>query len=220
MNRPRAEHCSRITAGAIRAQVQPGDVSSTLTDGSPVELRWGAVRGCFGGKGGKALVLLCPSCARPCRVLWLPPAQSWGCCQCRPVSHRSHRRPGARAGRLKPAAWDRLRIAQEQSRIADLLGLQQWPPRRLCWGLSHLADAKRRPDAPRLSWVRRDALMLRLSALETLRVVTFLSEGSLLPKAGFLEGEGQRLAAKARPILMATAWALRRPGHDPRTLRR
>ena len=57
--------------------------------------------------------------------------------------------------------------------MADLLGLQHWPPKRVLWGLQDLQAESRAPDAPRLSAERREALERRLTVLEDIRICTF-----------------------------------------------
>ncbi len=132
--RPKAEHCKRLTLTDIRPRVKPGQETVRLADGTALALRWGVIRGCFGGdQPGRALLLVCPSCERSARVLRRPPAGGWSCWSCQPVSMRSHRRPGARAGQPKPREWCSRRIQREQYQCAQLLGLQCWPHRKLFW---------------------------------------------------------------------------------------
>ena len=80
MRRPRAECCHRLALADLRPLVQPGDAALDLPDGTTLALRWGGVRGCFGGRPGRALLLVCPICSRSARVLWRPPGCGWGCC--------------------------------------------------------------------------------------------------------------------------------------------
>ncbi|MFM2159062.1 MAG: hypothetical protein RLZZ124_1536, partial [Cyanobacteriota bacterium] len=176
MRRPRAEHAERLNATSLRALVAPGAERHTLADGTTLQLRWRPVRGCFGGTGGVALLVGCPGCDATARVLYRPAGRTWGCWRCHPLSWRSHRRSGSRRGRPKPISWDVDRINAEQRRIADLLGLASWPPRRLIWSARTLPLEARRPDAPRLSPGREQALHWRLDALESLRI------GLLLPR--------------------------------------
>lgn len=222
--RPLARDCQRLTSGDLRALVAPDATEHRLSDGTLLRLRWRAVRGCFGGGEGRALVLLCPQCGTPGRVLWRPPAGDWGCWRCCPVSHPSHRRSGSRAGRSKPISWHLEQIAAEQMRAADLLGLEAWPPKRLLWDREALAQEPRWPDAPRLSRAREQALLARLDALETLRLALVVpgvcaeleALGCSVPKWSGMEKQ----ALTAEQVVTATAWALRRPARDPRTLQR
>jgi hypothetical protein len=151
-------------------------------------------------------------------VLWRPPALGWGCWRCHPISHRSHRRSGARRGRPKPTSWRLDQITAEQRRTAEHLGLQQWPPERLIWGVADLFSAPLVPGAPRLSRDRQLALVLRLDALETLRLAVLLPEidADLKRLDPEIEGLPQSKAAKARRVVGQTAWAMRRPSGDPR----
>ena len=68
--RSRAECCERLALTDLRPLVQPGDAALDLPDGTTLALRWGVVRSCFGGRPGRALLLVCPKCERSCRVLW------------------------------------------------------------------------------------------------------------------------------------------------------
>lgn len=212
--RPRAEVCDRLHVGVLRPQVQPPAPRHRLADGTDLELRWQPVKGCWGGGSGIALVIACPICGSSCRVLWSPPAQGWGCWRCCPVSHASHRRSGRHGGRGKPTSWQRERIAAEQQRIADLLGLE-WPLRPLVWVRADLDAAPRKQGAPRLSARRDRALRRRMDALETLRVDSFC--GPIRRLSGDRAHAPQDPAAEvARRVLAATAWAMRRPAGDPR----
>lgn len=223
MRRPLAEHCERISVTDLRPLVEPGAERHTLADGTGLVMRWAAVRGCFGGREGRALVMRCPGCQAHARVLWRPPGAGWSCWRCQPISHRSHRRPGARRGRPKPVRWRVAQIAAEQRKIAELLGLASWPPQRLLWDYRSLGLEARRPDAPRLSSEREWALTLRIDALETLRLALLLPQidaslrelGQGLPEWPELE----RGVAGSRRVVRATAWAVRRPAQDSRTAR-
>ncbi len=219
---PRAEDCERLSTGQLRAWVVAGARSHQLSDGTELELSWEPVRGCFGGRGGRALVITCPRCSRPCRVLWHAPLSGWGCRRCNPVSYRSHRRSGSGRGRCKPASWHLDRIEAEQRRVAALLGLR-WPVQRLLWRLDDLRYAPRVSGAPRLSRRRREALIHRLDALENLRFRRVLPLLSCDLKAlGCSPPDGHQLdalATSAEERLTATAWAVRRPATDPRTTR-
>lgn len=223
MRRPLAEACERLATGDLRPLVAPDAVAHRLADGTVLQLRWDRVRGCWGGREGRALVLVCPCCDGRCRVLWRPPDAGWGCWRCRPVSHRSHRRPGARRGRRKPEGWRLAQLADEQRRTASLLGLLQWPPEHFLWDASDLRAAHRAPGAPRLCAARREALLLRLCALESLRVGELApvvrreleDYGRQLPK----HRGARRMVADARRLLASTDWAVRRPAGDPRTAR-
>lgn len=211
--RHRAEDCERLALVDLRPLVQPGAEALDLPDGTTLALRWGGVRGCFGGRPGRALLLTCPICNRSCRVLWQPPGERWGCCCCWRISYRSHRRSGSRKGQPKPPSWRREQLDQEQRRCADLLGLESWPPPTLFWRPFDLLTAPRRPDAPRVSYHRQLALVRRLDALETLRIGSVVA-GSALPMRW-----PKRMSDNAAAVMEATAWALRRPAGDPRSTR-
>jgi len=221
--RPKAEDCLRVTGAGVRPYVAPGASHHRLNDGTTVELRWSAVRGCYGGQG-TTLALGCPACSRTVRVLRKPPRGGLGCRHCRPVSFRSHRRSGAQRGHCKPATWRIAQVSAEQNRIAEMLGLQHWPPMRVFWSLSDLRTAARSPDAPRLSAQRRDALERRLNALELVRICAFAPliwrESKALGGGTAVPAVGERCLAAADRELAATCWAMRRQPRDPRTLRR
>lgn len=223
--RPRAERCRRLGLKDIAHLVVAGASSASLPDGTTLRLRWGSARGCFGGRPGRSLLMVCPCCQRSARVLWRPPAQSWGCCRCRPVSHRSHRRSGAQAGDSKPSTWRAAQLMDQQRRCAALLGLAQWPPNKLLWDWRDLQQADRRPGAPRLSRRRALALTRRLEALEWLRFCAAASQmnrfmaGLNLPPA-LAHADAEVLCRDAEVLLRITSWAVRRPPQDPRTNRR
>lgn len=211
--RHRAEDCERLALADLRPLVQPGDAALDLPDGTTLALRWSVVRGCFGGRPGRALLLSCPICDRSCRVLWQPPGDRWGCSICRPISHRSHRRPGGRKGQRKPWSWHCDQLQHEQRRCAELLGLESWPPPTLFWRPFDLLTAPRRPDAPRVSYHRQLALVRRLDALETLRI------GNVVASSALPMRWPKRMSDNAAAVMKATAWALRRPAGDPRSTR-
>lgn len=221
MRRPRAEACDRLALADVRGLVEPGAETAALPDGTALALRWGTGRGCYGGRPGWALLLVCPICSRSARVLWRPPGRGWGCCRCWPLSHASHRRPGAHRGRPKPLRWRRDQLNREQRRCAELLGLESWPPERLLWSARDLWLAPRRPDAPRISYHRQQALIHRLDALETLRVL------AIIPNVqAFLKTQGHALGpppagmgTRATETVHATDWAVRRGPRDPRSSR-
>lgn len=219
--RPRAEHCRRLALADLRPLVEPPAAAIALGDGTELGLRWGPARGCYGGRPGRALLLLCPSCGRACRVLWSPPAAPWACGLCHRISYRSHRRPGAHKGCRKPLRWHREAIHAEQRRCAELLGLARFPPDRLIWGLRDLLAAPLRPDAPRQHWRRRLALLQRLNALESLRVLShFPAVDALARVVGMPElGEPEGLREGAEAVVHRTGWAVRRGPRDPRTTR-
>ena len=223
MRRHSAEHCERLNATTLRALVPPEAAAHTLADGTQLRLIWQPVRGCFGGDG-VALRVACPGCAAACRVLYRPAGRSWGCWRCHPLSWRSHRRSGSRRGRPKPTSWKLDQISAEQRRIADLLGLASWPPQRLIWSWRTLPLEARRPDAPRLSPEREQALRRRVCALETLRVAMLLPGiDAALRDFGHELSEWPGMAgavAAAKRMVEASGWAMRRPAGDPRTPRR
>lgn len=202
--RPRSEDCKHLTLADVRPLVEPGAEVLVLADGTELSLSWGTVRGCFGGdRAGRALLLICPSCGHNARVLHRPPARALGCWKCTPVSRRSHRRPGARAGQPKPNSWRRAQIATEQRRCADLLGLP------------------RRPGAPRISRLRAVGLALRLEGLDAMRwTLPDPRLGRLLERSGYGRLQAPSATADLQNAaalrLQATAWAMRRPSRDRR----
>jgi hypothetical protein len=223
--RPRSEECQRLTLATVLPLVQPGAEALTLADGTTLALRWGVVRGCWGDRDGRALLLICPSCGRRARVLHRPLAKGWGCWRCTPVSRLSHRRPGARAGCPKPRNWRLEQIVAEQYRCAALLGLY-WPPRAFLWTAVDVLTMPRRPGAPRISRLRAVALALRLDALETLRwalpwpaLLTRFAEQQPGYRSSEID-ECLALRKNAREMLAGTAWAVRRPARDRRQSRR
>jgi hypothetical protein len=202
--------------------VEPGTSALTLADGTELALRWGPVRGCFGGdRPAAALTLICPSCGQNARVLHRPPAKGWGCWGCTPVSRLSHRRSGSRA--RKPNSWRRAQIATEQRRCADRLGLASWPPRSLFWTVGDLLELPRRPGAPRISRLRAVGLALRLEGLDALRwTLPDPRLGRLLERSGYPPLQAPSATADLQNAaalrLQATAWAMRRPSRDQRRL--
>jgi hypothetical protein len=221
MRRPRAEACDRLALADVRGLVEPGAETAALPDGTTLALRWGEARGCYGGRPGCALLLVCPICSRSARVLWRPPGRGWGCCRCWPLSHPSHRRPGARKGRPKPLRWRGQQINREQRRCADLLGLESWPPERLLWSGRDLWRAPRRPDAPRISHHRQLALIRRLDALESLRVLAIIPnvDAFMKPQGLALQPPPAGMGPRATETVHATGWAVRRGPRDPRSSR-
>jgi len=219
--RPKAEDCERITAAEIRRCVGPEATNWKMADGTLLELRWAVVRGCGNHNCGTGteLTLACPQCSATVRVLRQPPGEGWSCWRCRPVSHPSHRRPGSRGGRQKPPSWRLAQVVSEQRRVVELLGLEQWPPRKILWKLSDLEAAPLHPGAPRLSRKRRNALLLCLDALETLRYgAIFLALKEDL-KASEIEPSKtttwEQLTHQANQTLIYTSWARRRRNRYP-----
>ena len=221
MRRHRAEACDRLALADVRPLVEPGAAAAALPDGTTLALRWGAARGCYGGQPGRALLLACPVCSRSARVLWRPPGCGWGCCKCWPLSHASHRRPGAHRGRPKPLRWRGQQINREQDRCAALLGLESWPPDRIIWSARDLWLAPRRPDAPRISHHRQQALIHRLDALESLRVLAIIPNvDAFIKTMGLaLEPPPAGMGPRATETIHATGWAVRRGARDPRSSR-
>jgi hypothetical protein len=226
--RPTVETCKRLALKDVRPLVKPGDETATLLDGTTLALRWAEVRGCYGDRPGRALLLVCPGCSRSSRVLYRPPAGAWGCWSCTPVSPRSHRRPGARPGRPKPPEWQRQKVMQHQLRCVRLLGLKNWPPDQLFWTARDVLAMPRRPDAPRISELRASALAMRLDVLDRLRMAAIAkASDGLMKSLGLPPVLSDDELAKLEPrywttaqILAATAWAVRRGPGDPRTRRR
>jgi len=213
--RPRAEDCERLAGAQVRCLVAPGANSYGLPGGPLIQLRWVHVKAYFGGSGVE-LMLGCPQCHRFVRVLRCPPGGRWACLSCMPLSYASHRRAGGSAGGRKPPQWHLAQISAKQERVVKLLGLQQWPPAPLLWTYSDLAAIPRAPGAPRLHAHRREALLMRLDALETLRI------GAASPLVGQqlepLEGDAlpptrwDELTERSRAVVASTAWAVR---HSP-----
>ena len=226
--RPTVETCKRLALKDVRPLVKPGDETATLLDGTTLALRWAEVRGCYGDRPGRALLLVCPGCSRSSRVLYRPPAGAWGCWSCTPVSPRSHRRPGARPGRPKPPEWQRQKVMQQQLRCVRLLGLKNWPPDQLLWTARDVLAMPRRPDAPRISELRASALAMRLDVLDRLRMAAIAkASDGLMKSLGLPPVLSDDELAQLEPqywttaqILAATAWAVRRGPRDPRTRRR
>jgi len=181
--RPTVETCKRLALKDVRPLVKPGDETATLLDGTTLALRWAEVRGCYGDRPGRALLLVCPGCSRSSRVLHRPPAGPWGCWSCTPVSPRSHRRPGARPGRPKPPEWQIQKVEQHQLRCVRLLGLKNWPPDQLFWTARDVLAMPRRPGAPRISELRASALAMRLDVLDRLRIAAFAKASDGLMKS-------------------------------------
>lgn len=220
--RPRIESCQRFTVSDAKSLLEPGIQVLTIADGTRLELRWHSVRGCWGGKEGRAFLLVCPACQRGARVLHRPPAEGWSCWRCRPVSVRSHRRSGTHQ-KGKPLEWQLEQIDQQQREAAQLFGLVHWPPLKLLWTGPDLWNEPRRDDARRLRSERQRALVQRIDALETIRL------GLLVPgiAAAFerLDAtvpEWPGLAQKvqlAREVVASTAWVMRRRSVDRRPYR-
>lgn len=214
---PRAEDCDLLRVSALRLRVAPDASSHELPCGTELQLLWAPC-----GRG-RRLLGLCPSCGARVAVLRRPPGGGWACRCCQPVSMRSHRRSGHRRGRGKPRSWALDQISDEQARCVRLLGLAQWPPPPMFWTLADLEAMPRRSDAPRLSRHRREALLHRLDALESLRVRAIAGCLSRLLGDQGRGDQGTPPAAWMRSteaMIAATQWAVRRPASDPRTLRR
>lgn len=217
--RPRAEDCERLAMRDVRAQIQAGDSGVMLADGTSLSLRWRIGPRCYGGGFGQVPAFVC-SCGASCVVLRRPPGGSWSCWRCLPMSFPSHRRSGGRGGR-KPASWHTARWAESSARVADLLGLAQWPPQKLFWAPEDLLEAPRKPDAPRLSERRQRALVERLDALDAVRLIAALQGSNQVPQAHDANplnaAQIEDFAAAAEARLAATAWAARETASDPRT---
>jgi hypothetical protein len=93
-------------------------------------------------------------------------AQKWGCRGCLPLIYPAQRRSGWHKGRAnrKPSTWKLDAIRDEQQQIAAYLRLETWPPNTIAWGHSELNATRRLKNS------RREALMDRLAALESLRI--------------------------------------------------
>lgn len=215
MKRPRPEHCERLAGAVLKRVVGNGDDHHRLADGTVLRLVWRPVRCCFGGSGGQELLLRCPSCGTPRRCLHRAAGSGWGCWRCAPLSTAAHRRSGARRGRGKPGSWRLAQLGEEQQQAVALLALEQWPPPSLLWSLADLRRVPRRPDAPRLAEIRVEALLLRIDALQSLKL------GALVPMLqtplGLEQPAGlETLLHRARATEEATRWAVRRPARDSR----
>lgn len=223
-SRPRAGDCTTLRSAQLRPLVPLGAKHHRLADGTVLRLAWQPCRGCWGPSGrGSALLVRCPGCDAPCRLLRRPPGGPWGCWRCQPLSYPSHRRSGAPAGRRKPATWQADQLEELQARAVLLAGVA-WPPRRWLWVRRDLEALPLLPGAPRLSARRRAALLDRIDALQTLKVALVLPEmnRTLQALGGAAEEEPMgwaRQVAAARGIVAATQWAVRRPAGDPRRLR-
>lgn len=214
MKRPRPEDCQRLCGAVLKRVVAHGDDHHRLADGTVLRLIWRPVRCCFGGSGGQELLLSCPRCGTPRRCLHRPRGCGWCCWRCTPLSTAAHRRSGARRGREKPVSWRLAQLEEEQQQAVDLLALEQWPPPPLLWSLADLRRVPRRPDAPRLSEIRVEALLLRIDALQSLKL------GALMPLLQLESPAGlETLVHRARAMEEATRWAVRRPARDGRTTR-
>lgn len=97
------------------------------------------------------------------------------------------------------------------------VGLRSWRPTRLIWGLTDLRNHPRRPDAPRLSARRRDALEQRLNALESVRILRIIG-ACPVQLIGPQDDRPRLMLAHARLVMDETRWAMRRPTRDPRSL--
>ncbi len=120
-------------------------------------------------------------------------------------------------------SWRLAQLEEEQQQAVALLALEQWPPPRLLWSLADLRRVPRRPDAPRLAEIRVEALLLRIDALQSLKLgalvpmveASLRSVGAQLqPPAGLVT-----LVHRARAVEASTRWAVRRPASDRRTRR-
>lgn len=171
--RIRSEECEILKVASLSSCVAGHQDWVVLDDGTKLDLCRAEVRGVFAaqGKRGTGLTLMahCPSCSRAARVLRKPyGAQQWGCRRCLPLIYPAQRRSGWHKGRVnrKPSTWALAAIRDEQRRVARMLALQCWPPRSIIWDRSQLQPTRR------LQEDRKVALIDRLEALETLRVMT------------------------------------------------
>ncbi len=216
--RPRAEACERLTISTLRPLVERNATSTTLEDGTLLQLAWSSVKSCYGGTG-LALLILCPGCSRRCRVLHCPPGRGWGCWKCTPISTPSHRRSGSRRGRPKPETWHIDRHKEEEARVLRLLGLERRVGEdRSAW---MLLWASRRVN-PGMGRKRRQALVDRALAHRNLAQVTGLLYlrrdlivlgATLAPVPDLLSA----VVAMAEETISRTSWAMRRPARDVRT---
>jgi hypothetical protein len=217
VRRHRIESCERITPAHLRPRLAPGATKATPPGGGVVALLWRPCRRTYGDRG-LALLMLCPRCSSPRRVLWRPPGEAWACSACHPLIWPSQRRSGSRSGNGKPRTYELDRIVSAQRLCADRLGVA-WPPERIIWSAW---DLPRLPKASRLSAHRQWMLRLRLEALENLRVASFLPQLRALSAARGIElppWEGfEGSAIRAEEVERITRWAVRRPARDPRSL--
>jgi hypothetical protein len=206
--RIRTEDTERLSVADLRPGVAPHAQQTQLSDGTLLELYWQELRGVFqpgGGRGrGYSLRAVCPSCGHCARVLRKVQGESsWGCCRCLPLIQPSQRRSGCHKGRrkCKPTTWRLRQLSDQQAQVAKLLGLQCWPPPMAAWERSHLHPTRRLRER------RREALLARIDALETLRVITLGI--ALSNRIGIdVAADSSRHVLAAQGILSSTRWAL------------
>jgi hypothetical protein len=211
--RIRTEDTERLAVAELRQAVAPHARETQLSDGTVLELHWQQLRGVFqpgGGRGiGYSLRAVCPSCGHCARVLRKVHGEStWGCCHCLPLIQRSQRRSGCHKGRrkCKPTTWRLSQLSDQQAQVAKLLGLQCWPPPMAAWERSQLQPTRR------LRQQRREALLDRIDALETMRVITLGI--TLTNRIGFdVAADSSRLVLAVQRILASTRWALQESWH-------
>ena len=211
--RIRTEDCERLAVSSLRPAVELHAPQTQLSDGSVLKLRWQELRGVFqpgGGRGiGYSLRAVCPGCGHGARVLYKSPWDPcWGCWQCLPLIRPSQRRSGCHKGRrkCKPTSWRLRQLSYQQEQVATLLGLQCWPPPMAAWERSQLHPTRR------LRQRRREALLDRIDALETLRVIAL---GVALSNRFGIEAalDSSRHVLAAQRILASTRWALQDSWH-------
>jgi len=207
--RLRIEDTDCLAISDLRPLVERDTMTLILADGTPLHLRWREIKGVFTSSGhrgtAKVLVGVCPSCDRDVRVL--RKARSWGlwgCRRCLNLIYPSQRRPGGHKSHLKrkPSTWHIAAICDQQTKIAKLLALPSWPPDSLAWDRWKLMPA--RP----LSTLRREALLNRLEALETLRISIWCQVWE--QRYGILStAKSSRAVAQSAHRLALTRWAMR-----------
>jgi hypothetical protein len=202
----RVEDTEVLRIADYRPQLQVG-ARSVVIDGQLLDLRWMRVKNpvleARTGSAAWRLYALCPACGKSARLLRRQRgAKGWSCVKCLRVIYPSQRRSGNgnRKGGPKPARSIAFRWQLQQERVARLLGLPQWPPQKLLWSVGDLT-----PQRP-MSRHRRHALLMRLEALENLRIGALAGAG-VLKSAGGPPTPGS--PAVSALTLRDTQWALR-----------
>jgi hypothetical protein len=190
------------------AGVKVGDTHVTIADGARLALCWREVKGAFakGGGRGTAMSLLayCPTCGATARSLLRPAGEAaWRCCSCTAVTYRCQRRPGNSKGKNKPLSYEMARLTAQQDRIACMLALRAWPPRKLMWSAAELEPTRK------LQPERMAALLARLDAVEALRLLVLQRQLSILGASVTEPIVSPEQEAALHRLMAATKWALR-----------
>lgn len=202
----RVEDTEALRIADCRPELQVG-AQSVVIDDCRLELRWMQVKNpvqeARAGSAAWRVYALCPACGKSARLLRRRRgAKAWRCVKCLGVIYPSQRRSGNgnRKGGPKPARSNAFRWQLQQERVARLLGLPQWPPLKLLWGVGDLC-----PLRP-ISRHRRHALLMRLDALETLRIAALAGAEVFKSSGGAPTPES---LAASELTLRSTQWALR-----------